>query len=406
MTKIRIYLDCRHEAKDGLYPLVIKMRMKNTTADIATGFRLAKEQWNGEKVINHPQASIYNKVLSGKISNINALVIKVGLMGDEEIKSAADIKRMIVGEEPKQKDKGTIFENYMLDFIEKKKSSKTKETYLYTYNTVKKFNSGNLLLTDINIGFIKEFEAWLYDNGNKTNTISIHLRNIRAVLNSAIDEELLSAEKYPFRRFKIKTAPTIKRSLTVDELRTLRDYPCEEHQVKYRDLFMLSFYLGGINMIDLLNLPNNGSDKIEYIRSKTGIPCCIEIPSVAKGIIERYKGEQHLIFPMDEYKNHKDFLHRLNQNLKEIGKVEIVRMKMNGKTIFRKRYIPLFPNLSSYWARHTWATIAADLDIPDAVIDMALVHRSLYSMSDIYIRRNQNKVNDALRQVIEYVNSR
>lgn len=58
-----------------------------------------------------------------------------------------------------------------------------------------------------------------------------------------------------------------------------------------------------------------------------------------------------------------------------------------------------------HWARHTWATIAADLDIPDAVIDAALGHKSPYPMTDVYVRRNMRKVDEAVRKVIDYVNS-
>ena len=57
------------------------------------------------------------------------------------------------------------------------------------------------------------------------------------------------------------------------------------------------------------------------------------------------------------------------------------------------------------WARHTWATIAADIDIPDAVIDRTLGHKSPYPMTDIYVRRNQKKVDEAVRAVIDYINS-
>jgi integrase len=77
----------------------------------------------------------------------------------------------------------------------------------------------------------------------------------------------------------------------------------------------------------------------------------------------------------------------------------------NGAAHPKKVVRPLFPNLTTYWARHTWATIAADLDIPDAVIDAALGHRSPYRMSEIYIKRNAKKVDAAIRKVIDYVNS-
>lgn len=68
-----------------------------------------------------------------------------------------------------------------------------------------------------------------------------------------------------------------------------------------------------------------------------------------------------------------------------------------------KVYNALFPELTSYWARHTWATLAAEIDVPDAVIDAALGHRSPCRMADIYIRRDARKVDEAVRRVIEYV---
>lgn len=62
-----------------------------------------------------------------------------------------------------------------------------------------------------------------------------------------------------------------------------------------------------------------------------------------------------------------------------------------------------FPELTMYWARHTWATLAADLDIPDATISLALGHSGENRVTDIYIKRNQKKVDDANRRVLDWV---
>ena len=319
-------------------------------------------------------------------------------------KTASDVKKMITKQNDDVEPRQNLLEPFFNEFISHCNAYNTKEVYQYTLSTLKRFKPiEELLIEDINISFLKSFESWLVNQGIKTNTISIHMRNLRAVLNAAIDDNLLSLDKYPFRRYRIKTAQTIKRSLTIEELRVLRDFPCEEHQCKYRDIFMLSFYLAGINMVDLLRLPNNNSGKIEYIRSKTKIACCIDIPMEAMDIINRYRGVEHLIYPLDKYTNHKDFIHRLNQNLQSIGEVVTEYKKCGRKMCEVKNYKPLYPKLTSYWARHTWATIAAELDIPDAVIDMALVHKSPYPMSEIYIKRNQEKVNEAIRMVIDKI---
>ena len=102
---------------------------------------------------------------------------------------------------------------------------------------------------------------------------------------------------------------------------------------------------------------------------------------------------------MDEYRNYKDFLHRMGIGLKQIGKLE--RKGLGGKKI----RTPLFPDLSSYWTRHTWATIASELDIPKEVIAHALGHSWANSTTtDIYIRFDNKKVDEANRKVIDYVN--
>ena len=99
---------------------------------------------------------------------------------------------------------------------------------------------------------------------------------------------------------------------------------------------------------------------------------------------------------LDDYKNYKDFLHRMNIGLQKIGDVE--RKGLGGK----KHVTPKFPGISSYWSRHTWATIAASLDIPKETIAAALGHSS-NSVTDIYIKFDRKKVEEANRKVIDHL---
>ena len=94
------------------------------------------------------------------------------------------------------------------------------------------------------------------------NAYAIHLRNIRAIFNYAIDENITNL--YPFRKFKIKHEETRKRSLTLKQLRELINYPCKNFEIRYRDIFLLMFYLIGINAVDLFNLSDiNPEGRIE-----------------------------------------------------------------------------------------------------------------------------------------------
>lgn len=247
--------------------------------------------------------------------------------------------------------------------------------------------------------WLENFEAWMAKT-MKVNAYAIHLRNIRSVFNYAIDEEYTTL--YPFRRFSIKKEETRKRSLTAEQLRLLRDYPCEEYQIRYRDMFMPMFYLIGVNAADLFNAKHSAlvNGRFEYKRAKTGKLYSIKVEPEAQAIIEKYKGKDYLLNIMDEYGNYKDFLHRMGIGLKQIGETE--RKGLGGK----KSRNPLFPDLSSYWARHTWATVAAELDVPKEVIAHALGHSWANSTTtDIYIRFDMKKVDEANRKVIDFVNN-
>ena len=163
---------------------------------------------------------------------------------------------------------------------------------------------------------------------------------------------------------------------------------------------MLMFYLIGINGADLFmakpNQVRNG--RLEYKRAKTGKLYSVLIQPEAQEIIDRYKGKNYLIDVMDTCSSHKGFLRRMGEALKGIG--EVKRVGRGGRKV-RK---PLFDEISSYWSRHTWATIAAELDIPIDTISEALGHEHGCSTTRIYVDFNQKKVDDANRTVIDHIN--
>jgi integrase len=240
----------------------------------------------------------------------------------------------------------------------------------------------------------------------KTNARSVYLRNIRTVYNRAIDDGVAQLNDYPFRRFKIKQERTRKRALTVEQLRQLRDYPCTEAQRQYRDVFMLIFYLGGINIGDLLKLKEIEGGYIYYSRSKTRRPYQIKVEPEALEIVERYRGREFLLSAGDRYKNHEDFTRRINRALQAIGAPDAEKpnaSKPGPAPIDKKK--GAFPELTTYWARHTVATLMSEIDIPKETIAKVLGHAD-NSVTDIYIRFDQRKIDDAMRKVIDYANEK
>lgn len=431
--KIKWYLDLRRTNDGGKGRLYMVIYNNGTSAQIATGLMLHKEEFEAGKVVGVPMAGKLTQMLGIKRAKLQLDIEELAVGGYEvdkmkaaEIKKAVMAKRGNDGEEGNGKGNGkengegngtgneAAFGTFAEKFIARRGKEKTRQVYEMTLRKMGGYcDVGSLRFADISVGWLRDFEHWLGATCS-VNTRGIHLRNIRAVMNAAIDEGVMPADLYPFRRFKIKKEETMKRSLSVCDLRRLRDYPCEGWQRKYVDVFMLSFYLAGINLVDLMGLPPLGADGvIRYRRSKTGVLCQLSVPPEARAIIERYRGDERLLWFGERLKpgaeGWHDWLHRFNEGLQKVGPSGYMYVRRKGRCGGKQRvkvYNALFPELTSYWARHTWATLAAEIDVPDAVIDAALGHRSPCRMADIYIRRDARKVDEAVRRVIEYVNGK
>lgn len=277
---------------------------------------------------------------------------------------------------------------------------KTSQTYAHTRAKVEEYllelHCERLLLDDVTCHWLENFERWLRDKGTKTNGIGIHMRNIRTVCNYALKEEYTS--NYPFKQYKIKKEATAKRCLTVEQLRELRDFECDVRHERYRDIFMLMFYFRGVNAVDLFNATHENvrNGRFEYRRSKTGHFFSIKIEPEAQAILDKYSGGEHLINCIDDCK-WDTFMQHMDKELKKIGPTTYGK---HGKKV---EILPICPDLTSYWSRHTWATMAAEIDIPKDTIGKALGHEWA-CVTDTYIKFNERKVDEASRSVIDYLN--
>ena len=395
MARIKLYLDTR-AVKDGRpAPLKIAINNKSKTALISLGVRLLPSQWDREsgKVVNHPNRLFLNNFLARRVLDIDTMILKLSESGELAGMSASDIKSRILHQlspEGQEDGKERLFARRFLRFAESKKEG-TRLVYMNTYRRMSQFcaDLDKLTFEDITKEWLVAYDTFLSGNAPSRNARNTHFRNIRAVFNGALDEGVTKA--YPFRRFKIRPVATVKRSLSVDQLRTLFGAPTDEHTRKSLDIFKLIFFLIGINIIDLCKLRTITDGRIEFYRSKTNRLYSIKVEPEAAAIIERYRGSEHLIDILDRHKSHRSYITILNGKLKEIG---VLASDPASR--------PLFPNLSTYWARHSWATIAAELEIPKETIAAALGHGG-NTVTDIYIDFDRKKVDDANRRVIDWV---
>lgn len=247
--------------------------------------------------------------------------------------------------------------------------------------------------------WLDRFSKWLADSGTKVNGVGIHLRNIRTAFNYARKKKL--TKEYPFLDYQIKAEKKPIRNMTIEQVRMFKDYPCEAHQMEYRDIFMLMIYLAGVNIGDLMNCKGLVNGRLVYKRQKTGKPLSIYVCKEAKELIEKHKGENWLLSPADRYKDYHGFMHKMNDGLKKIGETKIVKDKA-GK--MRKREVtPVFDGLSTYVARYTWASLAAECGVERDIIAACLGH----SWSDVtshYVAYSQKKMDEAIKKVAEFIN--
>ncbi|MEG0107745.1 MAG: site-specific integrase [Lachnospiraceae bacterium] len=413
MASLKLYFDKRAQRKDNKKPLKAGITNKNDYTLINLDVLLLPDQWDASanRVVNHPNKLFLNNYISKRVLDIETVLLKLTQEGVIQSMNIKDIKNCIMDslnpvpdKEKEETSQKVLFADQLRLFISNKDNTRTKELYQCTLNRINDFtNIENLTFEDMNLSWLKSFERFLSAKAPSVNARNVHLRNIRAVFNAAIDEELISC--YPFRKFKIKGKETPKRSLQVEQLRTLRDFECEKHQESYRDIFILSFYLIGINIIDLCHLTHKSivNGRIEYYRAKTGKLYSIKIEPEIEELIKRYKGKQALLDILDRYKNYKDYAQRLNDNIREIGSIELVETNIKGKKRNIKKRTPLFPDITTYWARHTWATIAHKIGVPKDTISMALGHEFGQKVTGIYIDLDMEKVDEANRMVIDYI---
>lgn len=402
MASIKLYLDARSVKPGQPAPIKIAISQKGKTSLLPIGVKVLPQQWDkiNSKVVLHPRAKSLNSFIGIRFYEVQDILmqmrVEIASMTAQEIKKMLN-KKLLNNNSNDEDEPKDLFIPYFESFIGLKTKNRTIEIYNHTLSKIKKFcpNYESLRFTDINRNWLTNFDSFLSITSPARNARNIHLRNIRAVFNSAIDDEMTTS--YPFRKFKIRPEATVKRSLTVDQLRTLFSFPVEHHTEQYLDMFKLIFFLIGINIVDLCNLKEIRDGRIEYHRAKTNRLYSIKVEPEAIEIINKYKGENYLLNILDRYANYRDYAQRLNRNLKQIGPVK--RVGLGGKKI----YSPLFPNLTTYWARHSWATIAAKLDIPKETISAALGHEIGSSITSIYIDFDRSKVDRANRAVIDYV---
>lgn len=406
MTTTKLYLDTRSKNANGECPLKITITKHGKAAQYPLGIRLLPSQWDSVKlkVKDHPNKQRLNAFIQTQKNQFDNLLLELASKGELAQLTSTQIKNKIANMlSPDNVDKTLFFYRYR-EYMRRLNAPSTKEKYSITLKRILQFcpKAESLHFADITKDWLSDFENFLKQYNPSVNGRNIHFRNIRAVFNDAIDNNI--TQFYPFRQFKIRPEATPKRSLSVDDLRKLFNYSCEEWQQRYVDIFKLTFFLIGINLVDLCDLVGMENGYISYNRKKTHRLYNIKVEPEALELIHKYKGKDRLLRFSEDLTTYKNLTMKIDRQLKRIGPVEKIPNPKKGKRKHKyvTKRIGMFPKISLYWARHSWASIAAELDIPKETIAAALGHGG-NSVTDIYIKFDTRKIDEANRKVIDYV---
>lgn len=412
MVKANIYFDARRLDASGKGHIRVRIVKLGKTAMFSLGIDILPSQWKNGQIVNHQNASILNSILSIKKGAIDRALIEMSAMGSLVGKNAKEIAiliqehldpdfaRKMQDEKDNVATENVLFCAYFEKYLQKKDNPGTKKLYEDTLKKVSSFLKFEGISTtcftfdNLTKEWLTSFEKYCLKT-ERQNTASRHLRDIRAVLNSAIDDGLTSI--YPFRRLKIKREETFDKSFSAQELRQLFNYDCYPgRQKEYIDIFKLMFCLIGINSVDLFNAGKPERGRINYTRKKTHKPYSVKVEPEAAEIIAKYAGENLLLNLKDRCPNYKTYFNRMIKSLKRVGEKRVAGKKNVGDA--------LMPDICTGSARTSWATIAQEeLDIPRDIIAAALGHHTV-DVTTTYLRTDwRRKVDMANRKVLDWV---
>lgn len=276
--------------------------------------------------------------------------------------------------------------------------------YKGSFNSLKVFTNGKLdiLFNEIDIAWLNKYEKWLRSKGNRETTISLLFRTLRSTYNKAIKAKCARKSDYPFDDYKINKFDTTtqKRAIAkTDVLKfTTEVQPIGKQQYMElsKDIFVFSYLCGGINFTDIANLTNENiqNGRLHYIRQKTKKLIKIGIPQEVMQLIEKYSEESKgYLFPILNSKIHKTALQKQNRIHKILGKV-------NKNLKLLAANLGVEANITTYVARHSFASVLKKSGVNIALISEALGHSDL-ATTQIYLDSFDNEqVDEAMKNLL------
>ena len=378
MAKSTLRLDTRRALKDGTYPVQIKVGY-GSNLYLPTGIYLAKEDWDARlQVCTGRAARRINNILGTALLNTNNRILELKESGQFGRLTPAQLRQMLTNLELTAPTVGIPSVGEYIDKVRALKTANTQVSYTTTKTRLAGYcDVDKLRFSDLSYAWFEGFINQLENDGLKRNTVAKYLKVIKTVIKYADDDGVQVNPAYKKVNSRAET-DTPMRNLPVQTLRRIRDTEIKGKTAWYKDAFLLSFYLIGINLADLLELPKDCivNGRLQYKRAKTGKNYSILVQPEAQAILDKYPGKTHLVSFVEKVKGFRQNCNALLNTLES--------------------------GLTWYWARYSWANYAVDLDIPKDIISEALGHKHGSTVTGVYIRYSLDRVDAANRKVLDY----
>jgi len=381
MDKIKyrlVYNRKKQLNKQGTALVQVEALLNQRKVYFKTNIYLRPEHWDKQtsQVCNHPQANDLNTMLFEFILHLQAIELSLWKRG---IPVTLSLLKDAIKKDKPVNVTFPVFAKIYVQESDRKRS--TKENLMTTITVLQEFRPG-IDFKDITYTFLRDFEVHLKEKGNSVNTIAKHLRQLRTLVNEAINQGYIPSDAYPFRKYKIKQEKGRKEFLTPDELKRLENLDVDKKLRHVLDAFLFCCYTG-LRYSDFCQLTPeniirvNGKRWLHFKSVKTDVeirlPLHLLFEGKALAVLERYDivTDFAKIGPNSE----------ANKYLAQLAALARIRKHITYHT-----------------ARHTCATLLVHQGVPITTVQKLLGHTSVRT-TEVYSEVLSNTIIRDLKAV-------
>ena len=393
MATIKLAVLKHTQSKDGSYKIRIAIGHRSETHYIVTKYKVnSPSEFVGGIVTRVPNAHEINVKLRNILNDYDERLERISSPDDYTCKELRDLLKSM---RPHSSTAtfSQVSEQYQKELTEDGRGSYAGMLQ-NSLRLFRDFSGGDMFLSEISTVTISEFERWLKRKGLSQTYTSMTLSMTRTIINRAIRAQLVTYQLHPFAYWKRPADEEREIDISVEELAAIRDaQPRLKKQRIARDLFMLSYYLGGINLIDLLNIDFRGVSVLEYVRHKSRNTktsdkrISFTIQPEAKELIRKWTNRNTGKLDFGYKFSYKNFLQFITRSIKSLAK---------------DLDIPNYKKVCYYTARKSFVQHGFDLGISLEVLEYC-IGQSVKNNRPIfnYLKIMRKHADVAIRQILD-----